>query len=74
VAEGVAEFGVVLTGLVLPGAVAAGAVLAAGELVAPLGAVLAVPVVLADGAGDGLAGAALPTVPPPRVVPWPGLP
>ena len=93
VAEGVAEFGVLLTGMVLPGAVA-GAVLAAGELLAPLGVVLAVaagavlagellaplgvvlvagavaaaPVALADGAGDGLAGA-LPTVPPPRVVP-----
>jgi hypothetical protein len=72
VAAGVAEFGVLLTGLVLPGAVA-GAVLAAGEL---LGVVLAVPVpvTLADGVGDGLAGAALPTVAPPRVVPWPGLP
>ena len=70
-AEGVAEFGVLLAGLVLPGAVAAGAVLAAGELVAPLGVVLAlaVPVVLAGGEGDGLGGAALPTVPPPRVVP-----
>ena len=53
-----------LTGLVLLGAVAAGAVLAAAELLAPLGVVLAaVPVVLADGVadgtGDGLAGAAL---------------
>ena len=72
VAAGVAEFGVLLTGLVLPGAV-----LAAGEL---LGVVLAVPAPVAladgvdDGPGDGLAGAALPTVPPPRVVPWPGLP
>jgi hypothetical protein len=72
VAAGVAEFGVLLTGLVL-----AGAVLAAGEL---LGVVLAVPVPVTladgvdDGPGDGLAGAALPTVPPPRVVPWPGLP
>ena len=79
VAAGVAEFGVLLTGLVLPGAVA-GAVLAAGELLALLGVVLAVPVPVAladgvdDGPGDGLAGAALPTVPPPRVVPWPGLP
>jgi len=75
VAAGVAEFGVLLTGLVLPGAVA-GAVLAAGELLALLGVVLAVPVpvALADGVGDGLAGAALPTVPPPRVVPCPGLP
>ena len=68
-----------LTGLVLLGAVAAGAVLAAAELLAPLGVVLAaVPVVLADGVadgtGDGLAGAALPTPPPPKVVPWPGLP
>ena len=76
VAAGVAEFGVLLTGLVLPGAVA-GAVPAAGEL---LGVVLAVPVPVAladgvdDGPGDGLAGAALPTVPPPRVVPWPGMP
>jgi hypothetical protein len=76
--RGVAEFGVLLTGLVLPGAVA-GAVLAAGELLAPLGVVLvagavAAPVVLAGGVGDGLAGAPLPTDPPPRVVPWPGLP
>ena len=68
-----------LTGVVL-GAVAAGAVLAAGELLAPLGVVLlagavaAVLVVLAGGVGDGLAGAALPTAPPPGVVPWPGLP
>jgi len=59
-----------------PGAVAAGAVLAAGELLARLGvalvagAVAAAPVVL----GDGLAGAAVPTDPPPMVVPWPGLP
>jgi hypothetical protein len=66
--------------VVLLGAVAAGAVLAAGELLAPLGVVLlagavaAVPVVLAGGVGDGLAGAALPTAPPPSVVPWPGLP
>jgi hypothetical protein len=79
VADGVAEAGVLLTGLVLAGAVVAGAVFAAGELLAPLGVVLAVavPVALAAGvgdvAGDGLAGA-LPTVPPPRVVPWPGLP
>ena len=79
VAEGVAEFGTLL-GLVLLGVVEAGAVLAAGELLAPLGVVLLAgavapaPVVLADGVGDGLAGAALPTLPPPRVVPWPGLP
>ena len=72
-------FGALLTGVMLLGAVAAGAVLAAGELVAPLGVVLlaglvaAAPVVLAGGVGDGLAGAALPTAPPPRVVPWPGL-
>ena len=74
VAEGVAEWGVLLAGLVLPGVVAA-AVLPAGELLAPLGVVLAVavPVAPADGVGDvacdGLAGAPLPTVPPPRVVP-----
>jgi hypothetical protein len=80
VAAGVAEFGVLLTGLVLPGVVAAGAVLAGGELLAPLGVVLvagavaAGPVVPTDGVGDGLAGMALPTAPPPRVVPWPGLP
>src|SRR5262249_5763379 len=54
--------------------------LAAGELLASLGVALAAgevaaaPVVLADGLGDGLAGAAVPTAPPPRVVPWPGLP
>ena len=76
---GVAEFGVLVTGLVPPGVVAAD-VLAAGELLAPLGVVLltgavaVAPVVLADGVGDGRAGAALPTPPPPKVVPWPGLP
>jgi len=80
VADGVAECGALLTGVVLPGVVAAGAVLAAGEPLAPLGAVLlagavaAAPDVLADGVGDGLAGAGLPSDPPPRVVPWPGLP
>jgi hypothetical protein len=79
-ADGVAEFGVLLAGLVPLGVVAAGAVLAAGELLASLGVALAAglvaaaPVVLADGLGDGLAGAAVPTAPPPRVVPWPGLP
>jgi len=76
VAEGVAEFGVLLTGLVLPGVVA-GAVLAAGELLALLGVALAVPVpvVLADGVDDGPGdGLVLPTVPPKRVWPWPGLP
>ena len=78
-ADGVAELGALLAGLVPPGVVA-GAVLAAGELPAPLGvalvagAVAAAPVGLADGVGDGLAGAAVPTAPPPKVVPWPGLP
>src|SRR5919201_2357164 len=80
VADGVTEFGVLPAGLVAPGVVAAGAVLAAGALLVPLGVVLvagavaAAPVVLADGFGDGLAGAALPTDPPPKVVPWPALP
>ena len=37
-------------------------------------AVAAAPVVLADAMGDGLAGAAVPAGPPPKVVPWPGLP
>ena len=79
VADGDVEFGTLLAGAllagVLLGAVVAGAVLAAGELLAPLGVVLeagavaAAPLVLADGVGDGLAGAALPTAPPPRVVP-----
>lgn len=78
VADGVAELGGLLTGVVLLGAVAAGAMLAADELLAPLGVVLlagevvAVPVVLGDGVGDGLtgvAGVAFPTLPPPRVVP-----
>ena len=73
---GVAESGALLTGVVLLGAVAAGAVLAAGEPLGQLGVVLlagfaAAPVVLADGVGDELAGVALPTAPPPRVVPWP---
>jgi hypothetical protein len=73
-ADEVAEFGALLTGLVPPEAVA-GAVLAAGDLLAPLdvalvaGAVAAAPVVLADGVGDGLAGTAVPTAPPPKVVP-----
>ena len=84
VADGVVEFGTLLADVllagVLMGAVAAGAVLAAGELLVPAvvvllaGAVTADPAVLVDGMGDGLAGAALPTAPPPRVVPWPGLP
>jgi hypothetical protein len=72
---GVAESGALLTGVVLPGAVAAGAVLAASEPLGPLGVVLLAggrggPVVLAGGVGDGLAQVALPTAPPPRVVPW----
>jgi hypothetical protein len=84
VADGVVEFGTLLADVllagVLLGAVAAGAVLAAGELLVPavvvllVGAVTAAPAVLVDGVGDGLAGAALPMAPPPRVVPWPGSP
>lgn len=64
-----------LAGLVLLEAVAAGDGLADGELLAPVGAGLPAegvalgPVALADGEGDGLAGAALPTAPPPKVVP-----
>ena len=62
-----------LPGLV-PGVVA-GAVPGAGELVAPRGVVLlagavaALWVALAVGVGDGLPGTALPTAPPPNVVP-----
>jgi len=80
-AEGVAEAGGLLAGLVLGGLVLAGAVptgveLAAGELLALPGAVLlADPVALADGDGDGLCDAeAPPTRPPLMVVPSPGLP
>ena len=78
--DGVAESSVLLTGLVPQGVVVAGAVLAAGELLAALGVALvagvvaAAPVVLADWMGDGLAGAAVPAGPPPKVVSWPGLP
>lgn len=78
------EFGTLLADVLLAGvplgAVAAGAVRAAGELLVPAvvvllaGAVTAAPAVLVDGVGDGLAGRPLPTAPPPRVVPWPGLP
>ena len=78
------EFGTLLTDVllvgVLLGVVAAVAVLPAGELLVPAvvvllaGAVTAAPAVLVAGVGDGLAGAALPTAPPPRVVPWPGMP
>ena len=79
-AEGVAEAGGLLAGLVLGGLVLAGAVLTgveltAGELLALPGAVLlADPVALADGDGDGLCDAEAPTRPPLRVVPSPGLP
>jgi hypothetical protein len=78
-AEGVAEPGVLVAGLMLPEVAPAGVGLAAGELLAPLGAVLACavaagPVVLADGEGDGLCEAEAPLTPPPRVVPWPGSP
>jgi hypothetical protein len=74
--------GALLAGVLLLGAAVAGAVPAAGELLAALGVavalvagvVVATLAVLADGVGDGLTGVALLTAPPPRVVPWPGLP
>jgi len=81
VAVGVAEDGALLAELVPPGVLAAGVELTAAELLAPgellvAGAVEAGKVVPADGDGDGdgLAGADLPSLPPPRVVPCPGSP
>jgi hypothetical protein len=76
VGEGVAVAGVLAEGVLL--GVGVGVALAAGELLGVvLAAGVAAPVVLADGMadgpGDGLAGVALPTVPPPKVVPCPGL-
>lgn len=69
-----AEAGALLAGPV-PEAVPEGVGLAAGELLALPDAVplaVADPVALGDGLDVGLAGAA--PLPPPRVVPWPGLP
>jgi hypothetical protein len=78
VTDGAAE-GVVLLADLVPPLLTAGVGLAAGEVPAPpvavplAGAVVAGPG-LTDDAGVGLAGAAPPLTPPPRVVPWPGFP